>query len=287
MVRSGQHGLTRHSDVRGGLHRGSRRDSGPRIPTVAVLAAAVLLVAGLAIGTTGCGSDSQTSSNATVASGATTGQSSAAQDSTSPSVPSGMPAGTPPGGPGGSTTSSDSSTTTTAEPTTTTTEATTSTTSLADGQYGDGIYRAGVDIAAGLYRGTAVGDAAHWEITSDANGARYVAGGDPTGQFYVKVTWGQYLRLDGVLVEKASSSASDPLLTTDISDGTYRAGYDIETGWYAGQVTGLSTIGYWQVASDANGQTLKASDYPRGSFELKVTSGQYLTLRGVTISLKE
>jgi len=51
-------------------------------------------------------------------------------------------------------------------------------------------------------------------------------------------------------------------------------------------VTGKSTIGYWQISSDANGQKLVASDYPMGSFTFKVTSGQYLTLRGVTISLQ-
>lgn len=114
-----------------------------------------------------------------------------------------------------------------------------------------------------------------------------MASTDPTGSFYVKVTSGEYLRLNGVIIEKASGHAADPLATTGLSDGTYRVGYDIEAGWYTGTITGESTIGYWQISSDANGQTLTANDYPMGSFTLKVKSGQYLTLRGVTISAQE
>ena len=55
----------------------------------------------------------------------------------------------------------------------------------------------------------------------------------------------------------------------------------------ANPVTGTSTIGYWQISSDANGQTLVAGDYPMDAFTFKVTKGQYLTLRGVTVSLQE
>jgi HK97 family phage major capsid protein len=127
----------------------------------------------------------------------------------------------------------------------------------------------------------------HWEITSDASGVKYVASGDPAGSFYVKVTSGQYLRLSGVIIEEASSEAADPLASADLKDGTYRVGYDIEEGWYTGTVTGESTIGYWQISTDANGQKLAASNYPRGAFTFKVTDGQYLTLRGVTASLQE
>ena len=270
MVQSEQHG------PRWWRGRGSARKNG-----FGALAVVVLLVVVVIVSVTGCGSDTQTSAS-TTASIAVAGQTGPAQ-----SLPSGPPSSAPPSGaPGASTSSTDTAgvTTTTIATvanSTTTTEAPT-TTSLADGQHGDGIYEAGVDISTGLYRGTIVGTKSHWEISSDANGDRYVASGDPTGQFYVKVTYGQYLRLSGAIIEKASSTAADPLLTSNLTNGTYRVGYDIATGWYNGTVGG--GMGYWQISSDANGQTLVANDYPLGSFKLKVTKGQYLTLRGVTVS---
>ena len=36
-------------------------------------------------------------------------------------------------------------------------------------------------------------------------------------------------------------------------------GYDIAAGWYQGTVN--DHMGYWEVSSDANGQTLVANDY--------------------------
>ena len=156
------------------------------------------------------------------------------------------------------------------------------TTVVEEGTYSDGIYLVGTDIPSGLYKGSVNGGSGHWEISSDANGERFVAGGDPVGQFYLKVTGGEYLRLKGVRVAKASTTAADPLLASNIGDGTYRVGYDIATGWYQGTTNG--SLGYWEISSDANGQELVAADYVRGPFTLKVKSGQYLTLRGVTIT---
>jgi hypothetical protein len=179
------------------------------------------------------------------------------------------------------------STTTTAAPTSTTladltiAAETTSTTTLPEGSYSDGIYLVGEDIDSGLYMGTVNSSTGHWEISRDANGERFVEGNDPVGQFYVKVTWGRYLHLSGVTITEASATAADPLLTSNISDGTYRVGYDIAAGWYEGTVN--EDMGYWEVSSDANGQDLVASDYAMESFTLKVTSGQYVTLRNVTI----
>jgi hypothetical protein len=279
MVRSEQHGLTRRQDERGWRGRGPARGSG-----LWALAIVASLVAVMIVAATGCGSNSQTSASTS----STTAV--AGQNGPTGSMPAGFQGGTPPSGvPGQNTSSTDSTTTTTAAAvsSTTTTEAVTTSTSLADGQYGDGIYKAGTDIDSDLYKGTVVSGTGHWEITSDASGVKYVASADPTGAFYVKVTSGQYLRLSGVIIEAASSDATDPLATTDLKDGTYRVGYDIEAGWYAGTVTGVSTIGYWQISTDANGLKLKASDYPRGTVTFKVQDGQYLTLRGVTVSLQE
>lgn len=291
MVQSVQQGLTRRQGPPRWRGRGAARKSG-----FWALPAVALLVLALVVAVAGCGSDSQASTGtSTKTSVATSGQSGNGQSTTGQSFPSGPPSGAdgqrPSGGPGGSTSSTDAAGTTTTTAAvaedTTTTEAPTTTTSLDDGQYGDGIYKAGTDLDSGLYKGTAVATGAHWEISSDANGLRYVASGDPTGPFYVKVSSGQYLKLNGVIIAEAPDDESDPLATADLSNGTYRVGYDIEAGWYTGKVTGDTTMGYWQISSDANGQKLVASDYPMGTFTFKVKDGQYVGLRGVTITLQE
>jgi hypothetical protein len=252
-----------------------------------VLAGAVLLVVLLVASVAGCSSSTQATSNTTGTSLAAgqTGTSSNFPNGTPPTDANGQqmtpPSGGMPGNSGSSSTTTTEATTSTTDASTTTTEATTTTT-IPKGSYGSGTYHAGYSISTGLYKGNVTGKVGHWEITSDANGDKYVASGDPTGQFYVKVTSGQYLWLDGVWIKKASSTAADPLKTKDISDGSYRVGYDIAAGWYAGTVN--ATMGYWEISSDANGTTLVANDYPLDSFKIKVAKGQYVTLRGVTIS---
>ena len=272
MVRFERQRLTR----RQGLPGWSRRSG--NTSDVWILAAIVLLVVVIVASTTGCGSDTQTSSS-TTATTAVAGQTAAPTGG-----PSGPPSGT--GGPGmpptGGTSTPTTAATSIGTASTTTTEAQTTTTMAAEGTYSDGIYLVGTDIDSGLYQGTVNGDKGQWEISSDANGDRFVASGDPTGPFYVKVAYGQYLRLSGATIEEASSTAVDPLVTNNITDGTYRVGYDIATGWYNGTVNG--SMGYWEISSDANGQTLVANEYPLDPFKLKVASGQYLTLRGVTVS---
>lgn len=156
------------------------------------------------------------------------------------------------------------------------------TTTLAAGSYSDGVYLVGTDIASGLYKGNVSSPSAHWELSWDANGEKFIAAADPVGQFYVKVSSGQYLRLQGVIIAKASSTPAESLASRNLDDGTYRVGYDIAAGWYTGAPA--DSLGYWEITSDANGQSLVASDYVTGPFRLKVKSGQYLTLRGVTVS---
>jgi hypothetical protein len=252
--------------------RSPRRRTGWGLPGAALLLAAII-----ATSVAACGSGASASEDTT-----TTG-------ATGQTGPQGQFSGGN-GGPfaGGPFSTADATTTTTGAPTTTTVPAPTTTTTLAEGSYSDGIYLVGTDIPSGLYKGTVDGDAAdsaHWEITTDANGERYYAGGDPVGQFYVRVYAGYYLRLTGVTIASAPTTAADPLLSSDIGDGTYRVGYDLAAGWHQGTVN--DTMGYWEVSSDANGQTLVANDYAMAPFTVKVKTGQYITLRGVTLDLSE
>ena len=236
---------------------------------------ALLLMAVLAASVAACGSGNEGASDTTTASVAAgpTGQNGPMGGPPSGGMPPMMQGGPPTTG---------ATTTTMLPETTTSSAAQTTTTTLAEGSYSDGIYLVGTDIESGLYKGTVDDGAGHWEISSDANGERFVASADPAGQFYVKATSGYYLRLSGVTMAQASTTAADPLLSSNIGDGTYRVGYDIAAGWYQGTVD--DHMGYWEVCSDANGQTLVASDYATEPFTVKVKSGQYITLRGVTIT---
>ncbi len=278
MVASDKQSLTQQGWA-AGSHKRPSLDGKRFCAVVCVVLLAILLVTTMA----GCSSNGEAAPN-------TAGTTVAGQTVT---PQTGAPTGTPPTDANGQITPPSggmpilgSSTTTTAAAasadSTTTTLAPTTTTTLADGQYSDGIYLAGTDIDTGLYHGTVNGDKGHWEISSDANGDKFVAGGDPTGPFYVKVKSGQYLRLSDVVIKAASTTAADPLATSGLTDGTYRVGYDIEAGWYDGAVNG--GMGYWEISSDANGTSIVANDYPLGPFSLKVKDGQYLTLRGVTAS---
>ncbi len=278
MLRSERQGLTRCLDLPGWPRRPGNRSR------IWILAGMVLLVVTIVASTTGCGSDTQASSNTTTT--AAVAGPTGAPTGTPSGAPAGTPSGSATGGPAMPQAGVSSTATTAASSTstdsTTITEAPTTTTTAAEGTYSDGIYLVGTDIDSGLYRGAVSGDKGHWEISSDANGERFVASGDPTGPFYVKVAYGQYLRLSGATIEEASSTTADPLVTNNITDGTYRVGYDIAVGWYNGTVN--DGMGYWEISSDANGQTLVANDYPLSQFSVKVKDGQYLTLRGVTVS---
>jgi hypothetical protein len=239
------------------------------------LGVALLLIAILAASVAACGSDTGTASDTTT--------SSVAAGAIGPNGPMGRP----PSGSGpqliqGGTATTGATTSTTLAGTATSSAGPATTTTLAEGSYSDGMYLVGTDIESGLYKGTVDGGVGHWEISTDANGERFVASGDPAGQFYVKATSGYYLRLSGVTIAKAGTTAADPLPSSNIGDGTYRVGYDIAAGWYQGTVN--DHMGYWEVSSDANAQTLVANDYPLAPFTVKVKSGQYITLRGVTIT---
>lgn len=67
---------------------------------------------------------------------------------------------------------------------------------------GDGVYLVGTDIPAGQYKGALTDTSlpGYWGITSDPNGETIVENGIPTGQFYVEVAQGQYLKISGAII---------------------------------------------------------------------------------------
>ena len=279
MFRSERQALTRCDDLPGWPRQPGSRSR------ILILAGIVLLVGTIVASATGCGSDTQANSDTTTTAAV--------------AGPTGAPSGTPPSAPGGvpaarrqadlrcrrregrarprprlPPASTDS---------TTTTEAPTTTTTAAEGTYSDGIYLVGTDIDSGLYHGTVNGDKGHWEISSDANGDKFVAGGDPTGPFYVKVTSGQYLTLSGVTIEEGEHDgrrpARDQATSPTAPTGSATTSPSVGT-------TGPSTAA-WATGRSRATRTVRPSSRTtirRGQFTLKVKSGQYLTLRGVTVS---
>jgi hypothetical protein len=172
-----------------------------------------------------------------------------------------------------STTSTTQQPTTTLEPTTTTEAVDT---------WNDGTYLVGTDIPAGLYKSTAEGGSGYWQLSSDPNGDDIIANDNTEGQFYVKLTKGQYLELSGVEIQLASTVPAVKPATADIGAGVYLVGTDIAAGRYKGTPDGM---GYWEITSDANGDNILSNDLPEGQFYVQVKKGQYLKLSDVTISL--
>ena len=117
---------------------------------------------------------------------------------------------------------------------------------------GDGVYLVGTDIPAGLYKGTTLSDTfSVWQISSDANGSSIIAS-DPvtSGQFYVQVKQGQYLKLSGVQIVNAAAAAPTKMRSS-VGDGVYLVGTDIPAGRYRAEAT--FDDGNWKISRDANG----------------------------------
>jgi Ca2+-binding RTX toxin-like protein len=73
----------------------------------------------------------------------------------------------------------------------------------------DGVYKVGVDIEPGVYRGeltASAGDFAFWQISSDPNGADIISNALPTGPFFVSVEQDQFLE-----IRRARLSFFEPL----------------------------------------------------------------------------
>ena len=70
---------------------------------------------------------------------------------------------------------------------------------------------------------------------------------------------------------------------SSIGDGVYLVGTDIPAGLYKGTTVSY-VYGAWQIARDANGSSIIASDLTTsGQFYVQVEKGQYLELSGVEI----
>jgi hypothetical protein len=149
---------------------------------------------------------------------------------------------------------------------------------------GDGVYLVGTDIPAGRYRGTGVSDAGLWQVSSDSNGSSIIASDTittTTGQFYVQVKKGQYLKLSGAVIVKAPAAAPTKMRSS-VGDGTYLVGTDIPAGRYTGEPMS-DWGGSWRISRDANGTQGVHSGRVDRPFHIHVKKGRYLDLIGLTL----
>jgi hypothetical protein len=187
--------------------------------------------------------------------------------------------------------STGASTTSSALAPTTITSETSTTAAVAPGAktWSDGTYQVGTDIPAGLYKSTKVGDNASWHTASDATGSAdsIIANVSVTGQCYIEVSNGQYLTLALLTIAPADAVKSASVGSQNITDGNYLVGTDIAPGKYKGTVWGDRA--YWQIATSADGEPehIVSNDIPFAPFDVEVTEGQFLTIRGVSISLAQ
>jgi hypothetical protein len=153
---------------------------------------------------------------------------------------------------------------------------------------GDGVYLVGTDIPAGIYKGTTASDTLGlWQISSDANGSSIIANNLTTsGQFYVQVKQGQYLKLRGVEIVKAAAAPTK--MRSSVGDGVYLVGADIPAGRYRAEV--MFGGANWQISRDANGTlvvhsadglSVSVRSPRRSHFYIQVKRGQYLELYSV------
>ena len=73
-----------------------------------------------------------------------------------------------------------------------------------NGLYQDGMYKVGTDIPAGEYKVMLTSSIGYIEVTSGSRGVfdEIVTNDAPTGDTYITVTEGQYLKLQGVEIQK-------------------------------------------------------------------------------------
>lgn len=160
--------------------------------------------------------------------------------------------------------------------------------------YGTGTYIVGEDIESGLYRAT-VGNSgmAYIERSKDLSMDldSIIANIILTGDGYVEIlSSDKAVSLMDVTLEKIDLETLTPDIKTEVADGIYLVGYDIEPGTYKVEVTDETTgMGYVQRSrSLAMGMDdIIANDIVQGSSYVEVAADDFaLNLQGVKITKK-
>lgn len=153
-----------------------------------------------------------------------------------------------------------------------------------------GMYKVGVDIAAGLYYVAAdqMGTG-YAEVDSDSTGSldSMISLIDLETFTFVSVQDGQYLKVSGGYFMPASKVPAIQPVNGKYGPGTYRVGQDLPAGEY--QLTADDRkAGYYEASTDCSGATdsIISNDFFSTQSYVTVKDGEYLQLQRCYIATK-
>ncbi len=150
--------------------------------------------------------------------------------------------------------------------------------------YQPGMYKVGVDLAAGVYRADALAGDGYFAVCSDSTGkSGSILFNDMFETYtYFELQEGQYLRLSRCVALESEKVPAEQPKNGVFTDGIFRVGTDIPAGEY--RITGSSDDSYYRLMGSAecpyDDREYIASDYVENSVYLTLEDGQFLTLEG-------
>lgn len=141
-----------------------------------------------------------------------------------------------------------------------------------------GTHVIGKDMMPGLYQGRAGTDSCYWARLKDLLGGldSILANSNSEGQFYIRVRDGDYaLETHCPLLLLAGAPQPLAQMPTQLTEGMYLVGIDMQPGTYEGQAGNDSC--YWARLSDVDGDlnSILANDNAKGQFYVQVSPSDY------------
>lgn len=150
---------------------------------------------------------------------------------------------------------------------------------------GPGSYKVGTDLKEGLYLAISEGGFSYLEVAKDSTGEfdSIISNDNFSTNRYIYLSDGQYLKLQRAQLVKPEENQLDMDNASNLKDGMYKVGLDIDAGEYKVKATGGS--GYVEVCKDATGtfNSIVSNDNFEGEKYITVKEGQYLKLSGAEL----
>ena len=150
--------------------------------------------------------------------------------------------------------------------------------------YQPGMYKVGVDLAAGVYRADALEGDGYFAVCSDSSGkSESILFNDMFETYtYLVLQEGQYLKLSRCVALESEKVPAEQPQDGVFTNGVFRVGIDIPAGEY--KITGNSDDSYYRLMGSAqcayDDREYIASDYVEITVYLTLEDGQFLTLEG-------
>lgn len=163
--------------------------------------------------------------------------------------------------------------------------------------YGDGTYLVGEDIEPGLYRATLTDTFMKMGYIERSKGISMELGDILanivlTGDGYVEILDSDVaVKLQGVEISKIDLDSYETEMKTEVEDGIYLVGYDIEPGVYKAEVTDdVMKMGYVERAKAVSMgfNDIIANQIIQGSGYVEVKKGDFaIRVQGARLTLKK